>query len=65
MYASTGASEFDQTAFNARPRPFCSSLTTRTPSSSSASRAAISGVSSMLALSAMVIRTENDSVSAR
>jgi hypothetical protein len=51
------ASDCDQTWCSARPRPFSSNRTARTPSSSSASSAATRGVSSTLALSAMVIRT--------
>ncbi len=57
-YASTGARDCDQTALSARPRPFSGSRVETTSGSSSASRAAMPGVPSVLALSAMVIRNE-------
>lgn len=56
MYARTGASEPDQTVRSALPRPFSSSRALRTPSRLPASAAATSGVRSVLALSATVIR---------
>ncbi len=56
QYATISASLCCHTALSARPRPFCSRWTTRTPSSSPASATAISRVSSVLALSATVIR---------
>jgi hypothetical protein len=57
-YASTGAPERDQAACSARPRPFSASRIQSVPGSSAASRAAMRGVRSVLALSAMVIRKE-------
>ena len=65
MYASTGASDVDHTACRARPRPFCSSRTMRTSVSSSANCAAIRGVWSVLALSAIVMRAVNGKLSSR
>ncbi len=56
MYARTGASERDQTVRRARPRPFSSSRVLRTPSTVAARPAATSGVRSVLALSAIVMR---------
>jgi hypothetical protein len=55
MYASTAASDVDQTARSARPRPFSCMCTTRTDGNSAASRFATSSVVSVLALSATVI----------
>lgn len=55
-YASTGARERDHAVCSARPRPFSASRMTSVPGSSAASRAAIRGVPSVLALSAMVMR---------
>ncbi len=55
-YASTGAREPDQAARSARPRPFSGSRSETTSGSSPASRAAMTGVRSVLALSATVIR---------
>lgn len=56
MYASTVASEVDQTRFSARPRPFSSRCRTRTRGNSAASLVAMARVWSVLALSAIVIR---------
>ncbi len=56
VYASTGAREPDQAARSARPRPLTGSRIHSTSASSSASPAAMPGVRSVLALSAMVIR---------
>lgn len=56
MYASTGASESPHTVRSARPRPFSSSRVLRTPATEAASHAATSGVRSVLALSAIVMR---------
>ena len=55
-YASTGARDCDQAARSARPRPFSASRSHCASGSSSASRAAICGVRSVLALSATVMR---------
>jgi hypothetical protein len=59
MYATTRARLVDHATRSARPRPFCSSRSTRMWSSSAASLSAMSGVRSVLALSAIVIRHEN------
>ena len=56
MYARIGASERDHTALSARPRPFSSRWTARTPGSCSARRVATAQVPSVLALSATVMR---------
>ncbi|CAM5628100.1 hypothetical protein SPURM210S_00863 [Streptomyces purpurascens] len=65
MYASTGASEADQTARRARPRPFCSSRKRVTSGISAASRAATRGVVSVEALSAIVMRNAYGNVLSR
>ena len=56
MYARIGASERDHTALSARPRPFSSRWTARTPGSCSARWVATAQVPSVLALSATVMR---------
>ena len=56
MYARIGDSDAAHTACSARPRPFSSNRATATLGSVSASAAAIAGVASVLALSAIVIR---------
>jgi len=56
MYATTRAMLRDHAVRSARPRPFCSSRSTSTPASATANDCAISGVASVLALSAIRIR---------
>ncbi len=53
MYATTSASEADQAALSARPRPFSSRRNTDTRGSSAASRRATVRVPSVEALSAI------------
>ena len=65
MYASTGASEADQTARSARPRPFSARCTTATAGSSAAIRRATASVPSVDALSATVIRNRYGNSAAR
>jgi hypothetical protein len=65
MCARTGASLADQMARSARPRPACSIRTARTSANSPARPSAITGVASVLPLSAIVTRAVNGKLSRR
>lgn len=65
MYARIGASEADQTVRSARPRPFCSSRKFLTSGMRASRRCATTGVVSVDALSAIVMRKEYGNVRVR